>query len=109
MKCSTCGTGIMQEQPERFSKSGLFVGIFRTLVCNLCGEEVFGSKSAIKIEKKLKQMGLWGSSKSKVYKIKGKLAIEINKDAAHAVGLRKNSKVKLIVDKSQKRFIVEVT
>ncbi len=93
----------------RFSKSGLFVGIFRTLVCNLCGEEVFDSNAAKQIEKKLQQIGLWASSKSKVYRIKGNLAVEINKTAARAVGLKKNSKIKLIPDVSQKRIIIEVT
>ncbi|MFH1247116.1 MAG: hypothetical protein V1644_01930 [Candidatus Micrarchaeota archaeon] len=109
MKCPTCSTGRMKEKLVRFSKSGLFVGIFRTLVCDLCGEEVFNSNTAGKMEKKLKQIGLWGSSKSKVYKIKGNLAIEINKTAARTVGLTKKSRVKLIPDIAQKRIIIEIT
>ena len=109
MKCPTCEKGNLKKQTIEVVKHGLFVGRFKAEVCNVCEEQIFDAGEATKIEKKFKELGLWGVQTSTIYQVGGNLAIGIKKVLADSLGLTKGKTVRVIPQISQKRFIVEVS
>ncbi len=108
MKCPMCEKGKLQRKTIDVVRHGLFVGHFKAEVCNSCGEEIMNSSEALKVEKKFKELGLWGMQASTVYKVGGNLALGLKKALVDSLGLTKGSEVRIIPQISQKRFIVEV-
>lgn len=109
MKCPMCEKGSMTKKTVDGLRYGLFIGHFKAEVCNSCGEQIFDEVEGRKIEKRIKEMGLWGKHESTIYKVGGNLAIGIKKALADSLGLTKGKTVRVIPQISQKRFIVEVS
>ncbi|MFH0713435.1 MAG: YgiT-type zinc finger protein [Candidatus Micrarchaeota archaeon] len=109
MKCPICEKGSLSKKTVDGLRHGLFIGHFKALVCGSCGEQIFDEAEGRKIEKKIKEMGLWGRQESTIYKVGGNLALGIKKALADSLGLTKGKKVRVIPQISQKRFIVEVS
>lgn len=89
-------------------RHGLFLGHFKALVCNSCNEQIYDEVEGRKIEKRIKEMGLWGKQEATVYQVGGNLALGIKKSLAQMLGLSKGTTVKIFPQVSEKRFIVEV-
>ncbi|MEW5955092.1 MAG: YgiT-type zinc finger protein [Candidatus Micrarchaeota archaeon] len=107
MKCPVCEKGKLTVKEVDVVKHGIFVGHFKAEVCSACGEQIFSSPEATKIEAKMKELGLFGPEPSTVYKVGGNLAISIRKRVAQIVGATKDSKPIIIPQAKERRLIIE--
>ncbi|MFA4887799.1 MAG: hypothetical protein WC595_06320 [Candidatus Nanoarchaeia archaeon] len=57
--CEECGGKIEWKQTEYILYNHSF-GLFPTMVCTKCGEEVFDQETSLEIEQAVKKAGLWG-------------------------------------------------
>lgn len=109
MKCSFCEKGELKKQKVSVDKFGSHVGFFNAEVCNACGEQVFDSAEACRIEKKIQELGMWGVPvPSRIYKVGGNFVVSIRKTVAVALGINKPANVRIIPQAGQKRFTVEL-
>ncbi len=107
MKCPMCEKGSMTKKIVDGVRHGLFLGHFKAWVCSKCGEEIFDESEGSKIEKRIKEMGLWGRQESTVYKVGGNLALGIKKSLADSLNLTKGTVARVFPQISEKRLIVE--
>jgi YgiT-type zinc finger domain-containing protein len=108
MMCPICEKGKLKKETVDVVRHGIFVGHFKAEVCNTCGEQIFDSREAGRIESKMKELGLFGAEKAAVYKIGGNFAISLKASIAKALGITKNSKPIIIAQEKEKRLIVEL-
>ncbi len=108
MKCPICEKGKLERKTIDVVKHSVFVGHFQADVCGHCGEEIMDESEGRKLEKRFKELGLWGKQESTVYKVGGNLALGIKKSLAESLGLTKGAVVRIFPQISEKRFIVEV-
>ena len=107
MKCILCN-GQLEKKEVEHKELGVSLGKFQALVCNKCNEVFFDEDSAEKIQKKSKELGLFGiAKKTKVAMVGNSLAIRIPKEIAEFVGLKKEGLIKLI-PKSKKEILIEL-
>ena len=109
MKCPVCEKGALRKQKVAVDKYGSLVGTFTAEVCPSCGEHIFDSKEAGMIEKRIKQLGLWGLPvESRIYKVGGNFVVSIKKKVAQEMGITHPIDVTLIPQAKHKRFVVEI-
>lgn len=108
MKCPMCEKGSMAKKTVDGVRHGLFLGHFKAWVCSSCSEQIYDESEGRKIEKRIKEMGLWGKQEATVYQVGGNLALGIKKSLAQMLGLSKGTEVRIFPQVSEKRFIVEV-
>ena len=107
MKCILCN-GELRKKIVEYKELGISLGKFTALVCKKCEEVFFDESSAEKIQKKSKELGLFGlAKKTKVAQVGNSLAIRIPKELAKFVGLKKEELVKLI-PKSNKEITIKI-
>ncbi|MFH1592335.1 MAG: AbrB/MazE/SpoVT family DNA-binding domain-containing protein [Candidatus Woesearchaeota archaeon] len=107
MKCITCNGELKKKEVEH-KELGVSLGKFPALVCTKCNEVFYDEISAERIQKKSKELGLFGmAKKTKVAMVGNSLAIRIPKEIAKFVDLKKEEIVKLI-PKSNKEILIEV-
>ncbi|MEK6954454.1 MAG: hypothetical protein AABX01_05570 [Candidatus Micrarchaeota archaeon] len=106
--CPMCPKGILHRKAVEVERYGVGIGRFAAEVCSSCGEEIFGSHEAAKIESRMKALGVWGAERASVYRLGNNFAIGIRKRIAQLLGLNKDSKVSLIPQAGAKRIIVEI-
>ncbi len=107
MKCTECN-GMLKRKKARFVDLGVDLGEFPALVCNKCGERYYPDKSTAKIQKKQKEMGLWGlESRTKISQYGNSLGFRVSKKLAEFMKLKKGQKVE-IEPKGPGEFIVKV-
>src|SRR3989344_4588524 len=105
MKCVFCNGELNKEEVEH-KELGVSLGKFSALKCSKCNEVFFDEFSVEKIQKKSKELGLFGlSKKTKVAKVGNSLAIRIPKEIAEFVNLKKEELVK-IIPKNQNELII---
>ena len=110
MKCPICEKGVLKRQKIDVEKYGTIVGAFTAEVCSACGEQIFDSKEAGKIETRIKELGLWGLPvQSRIYRVGGNFVVSIKKKVADSLGISKPMEVVLIPQAKKKRFIVEIS
>jgi YgiT-type zinc finger domain-containing protein len=109
MMCPICEKGKISRKVVDVVKHGIFVGHFKAEACNRCGEEIFDSKEAARIEQKMKELGLFGAEKTTIYKVGGNLAISLKAGIVKALGISKDSKPIIITQAKEKRLIVELS
>ena len=63
MKCITCEKGEMTKKKIEYVQFGHSFGKFDTLVCPICGETLFEADASEQIEKRAKELGVWGLAK----------------------------------------------
>lgn len=107
MKCPMCNKGKMTVKTVDGLRHGIFLGHFKAHVCNLCKEEIYDASEAGKIEKRIKELGLWGRQESTVYKVGGNLALGIKKALANALKLSKGETARVFPQIRERRIIVE--
>ncbi len=109
MKCPICNKGELKKQRVAVEKYGTLIGTFKADVCSACGEQIFDSKEATKVEEKIKELGLWGAPvPTRIYKVGGNFVVSIKKKIAQALGINKPMDVILIPEAKNKRFVVEL-
>ena len=87
---------------------GKNLGKFNAEVCSKCGEEVFNEDVSDKIEKKAKELGLWGlQAKVKVNQVGNSIAVTVTKPISKFLNLKKGNDV-LIYPEDKNRLIVEI-
>ena len=87
---------------------GWKLGNFEALVCNKCGEEIFDEGASDKIEKKAKELGLWGlHAKVKVNQVGNSIAVTVTKPISEFLNLKKGKDV-LIYPEDKHKLIVEI-
>ena len=110
MECPICSKGVLKKQKAVVEKYGSMVGTFTADVCSACGEQIFDSKEAARIEQKIKELDLWGLPvPSKIHKVGGNFMVTIKKKVADSLGITKPTDVTLIPQAKHKRFVVEIS
>src|SRR3989344_9290089 len=105
MKCIFCNGELKRGEVEH-KELGISLGKFPASVCSKCGEVFFDESSVDRIQKKSKELGLFGlAKKTKVAKVGNSLAIRIPKEIADFLKLKKEEEVR-IVPKSQNELII---
>ena len=105
--CEECNGKIEKKQVE-YILLGKNLGKFNAEVCSKCGEEVFNEDVSDKIEKKAKELGLWGlQAKVKVNQVGNSIAVTVTKPISKFLNLKKGNDV-LIYPEDKNRLIVEI-
>lgn len=106
MKCILCSGELKKKEVER-KELEISLGKFPALVCTKCNEVFYDEDSVEKIQKRSKELGLFGlSKKTKVAQVGNSLAIRIPKEIAKFVNLKKEELVK-IIPKSKNEILIE--
>jgi hypothetical protein len=106
--CYECEKGKLGKKNVEYKKYGVLIGKYPAEVCNKCHEIFYESDVVGKIEKKVKEMHLWGlSAKSKVGTSGHALDVKLNKKLVKFLGVEKGQEV-LIEPVSQNKFEVSV-
>src|SRR3989344_5789103 len=94
MNC-TCG-GEAQRDRLEVKPYGISIGSFSAYRCTKCGEEWFDEKTAEKIERRAKKLGLFGlEANGKVGVAGNSLVVRVPKYMAKFLNLKKGSLVKV--------------
>jgi len=105
-KCEECG-GKITKKIVNYNYLGENIGRFQAEVCAKCGEIVFDEEVSDKIEKIVKEKGLYGLGATTKVGIAGSsLVIRITKKLADFLGLKKGEEVH-IHPESRGRVIIE--
>ena len=107
MKCILCN-GELKKKEIEYKELDISLGKFLALVCNKCNEVFFDEETAEKIQKKSKELNLFGIvKKTKVALVGNSLAIRIPKEIAKFVGLKKEELVN-IIPKNKKEITIMI-
>jgi YgiT-type zinc finger domain-containing protein len=107
MKCPVCEGGLVRKKVE-FKFGDISLGEFEADKCTKCGEEFFTEKSSDEIDKKAKQLGLWGiSSKTTIGYSGNSLIVRIPKEISNFMKLKKGGEVALYPE-GKDRLIIEI-
>lgn len=107
-KCEECG-GKITRKIVGYAYLGEHIGRYEAEVCSKCGEAVFDEEASEKIERKVKEIGLYGLGASTKVGVAGSsLVIRITKKLADFLKLEKGEDVH-VYPESKKRLIVEVS
>lgn len=93
MKCVMCNrkTAIKTVQHK---ESGIALGNYKANVCEKCNEVYFDESTVDKIQKKSKELGLFGlSKKATVAEIGNSIAIRVPKEIVNFMNLKKGKEV----------------
>ena len=105
--CEECN-GKIEKKLVDYILLGQNLGKFEAEVCNKCGEQVFDENVSDKIEKKSKELGLWGlQAKVKVNQLGNSIAVTVTKPISEFLKLKKGKDV-LIYPENKNRLIVEI-
>jgi len=106
-KCPECN-GKLQNKIIEYKLLGQRLGNFEALVCDKCGEQIFDEKASDKIEKKAKELGLWGLyAKVKVNQVGNSIAVTVTKPISEFLNLKKGKNV-LIYPEDKHTLKVEI-
>lgn len=95
MKCEECG-GKTVRRKVAYAHLGVMLGNFPAEVCGKCGETIFDMKAAKAIERKAKQLGVWGlTARTKIGMSGNSLDVRIDKRIADFMKLKKGKEVTL--------------
>ena len=82
-KCPVCGKASLHEEKRRAEQNGFDLGTYVAEVCPSCGETLWNEKDVIRMEKKAKELGVWGlEQKTKIAIVGKSLAVRIPKRLA---------------------------
>ena len=77
-KCPVCGTGTLRKGKVEETMFGIVIGKFPGEICSNCNETFLDEETMKKVEKKAKEIGIWGISKKiKIVRSGNSLSIRI--------------------------------
>lgn len=98
----------MVRKKTKYMYDELDLGEYDALVCNKCGETFFTEESSLEIEKKAKELGIWGiEKKSKISYAGNSLMVRIPRNIAKFMKLRKGEEI-LIRPEGKKKLVVTI-
>ncbi len=112
VKCPVCGRANLRREKRHSEQDGFDLGVYVAEVCHSCGEVFWMEKDVTTMQRKAKQIGIWGlEQKTKVATVGNSLAVRIPKRLAYFLGLRHGVEVlvhplgrdKLIIEQTSKR------
>jgi YgiT-type zinc finger domain-containing protein len=107
-KCPICEKGKLHEGQIEEEMFGLFLGKFKAEICDQCNESFITEDAMKQIERKAKQMGIWGlAEKLKVVKSGNSLSIRIPAKIAHFLKLNEGKEVVVYPD-GKKKMVFEL-
>ena len=108
-KCYICEKGSLKKQKVDFLLYNENIGRFEAEVCDNCGERFFSEEISARIDKKSKELGLWGlEAHTNVGAAGNSLDIRLNKNIAKFLGVKKGSLIN-IYPESKNKLIVEIS
>ncbi len=106
MECPVCEKGKMIKKKSRYVYGDIDFGEYESLVCDKCGEVFFTEDSSRLIEKKAKELGIWGLEKeSKISYSGNSMIVRIPKAIADFMDLRRGKEI-LIHPEGKKKLVV---
>lgn len=107
MKCITCEKAEMVKKKVEYIQFGHSFGKFDTLVCPMCGETLFETGASAQIEKRAKELGVWGLAKKiRIGTSGSSLDVKLPKSLVNFLGLKKGQEV--IIEPKEKNKL-EIT
>jgi hypothetical protein len=101
MKCIECEKGRMKSEKVEYKQFGVSLGKFDALVCGRCSETIFEGKVSEEIEKKAKELGVFGlARRSKIGTSGNSLDVKIPKRITEFLQLKKGQEI--IIEPSDK-------
>lgn len=108
VKCYECEKGKLIKKKVKYELYGTEIGRYPAEVCDKCGEIYFDSNALEKIEKKTKELGLFGLRKRvKIGTSGNALDIKLSKSFVDFFNIKKGQEVE-IEPVNKNRFEVEV-
>ena len=108
-KCPVCGKGNLRPAMVEEKMFGFPLGTYKGEVCDKCGESFLPQEAMSEIEKKAKEIGIWGlAEKIKVVKSGNSLCIRIPAKLARYLGLKEGREI-LVYPEGAKKAAFEVT
>ncbi len=93
-KCPICEKGNLKEGFIEEEMFGISLGKYKAEICDKCNESFIDGNAMKQIEKKAKELGIWGlAEKIKVVRTGNSLAIRIPAKLAHFFKLTEGSEV----------------
>jgi hypothetical protein len=102
----------LRREKRRAEQDDFDLGVYVAEICPSCGEVFWNEKDIVKMERKAKEIGIWGlEQKTKVATVGNSLAVRIPKRLADFLGLRRGVEVlvhplgrdKLVIEEAGKR------
>ena len=107
MKCFACGKSELIKKKVDYMQFGMNLGRFDALVCPQCGETLFEGDVSEQIEKRAKELGIWGlARKTRIGTSGSSLDVKLPKQIAEFLNLKKGQEV--VIEPTAKRKI-EIT
>ena len=104
-----CESGKLARKKVDYKYKAWYFGKYDADVCNNCGETFFSEKASESIEKKAKELRVWGlERKTKIAHSGNSLIVRIPKALAEFIGIEDGSEV-TIRPEGKKKFIVDGT
>lgn len=95
--CPECEKGLLENKNILYSIYGQKIGNFEGEVCDKCGAEFFNEEQDELIEKKVKELGLFGlETETKIRQSGSSLSITIPKKVRDFLNIKKGSDVMII-------------
>ncbi len=108
-KCPICEKGNLQEGIIEEEMFGIKLGKFRAEICDKCNESFIDENAMKQIEKKAKELGIWGlAEKLKIVKTGNSLAIRIPAKIAHFLKLTEGSEI-VMYPEGRSKVVFEIT
>jgi rRNA maturation protein Nop10 len=107
-KCPVCGEGNLKTGKIDEEMFGVYLGKYDAEICDKCDESFVSEESMIEIEKKAKELGIWGLAKKvKVTKSGNSIVVRIPAEFAKFFGL-KEGKEMLLYPQGKKKMTFEI-
>ncbi len=107
MKCIACKNGEMVKKKIEYTQLGHSFGKFDAFFCTQCGETLFEASVSEQIEKKAKELGVWGLAKKMRIGTSGSsLDVKLPKSIVDFLKLKKGQEV--IIEPKEKNKL-EIT
>jgi YgiT-type zinc finger domain-containing protein len=107
-KCPMCDNGNLKNGKVEEQMFGVSLGKYEAEVCDKCGESFLDEATMEKVEKKAKELGVWGLAKKiKVVKSGNSLSLRIPAKMAQYLDLSEGKNVFLYPD-GKNKIVVEV-
>jgi len=95
-KCPICEKGNLRSGTIEEEMFGISLGKFKAEICDKCNESFIDENSMKQLEKKAKELGIWGlAEKIKIVRSGNSLAIRIPAKLAHFLKLSEGSEIVL--------------